>query len=574
MTLSRRDLLKRSLAAGAGLWLPAGLTACGSARESIYDIVVYGGTSAGIIAAVHAARSGRSVVLIEPSSHLGGLTTGGLGHTDSGRQDTIGGMSKEFYRRIRAYYEDENRWVHESREEYIDHWHRPSRRHLQPDDDAMWGFEPHAAAFVYRQMLREANVPVVLEERLVLRRSGVEKTQDRIAAIRMESGNVHRGRMFIDATYEGDLLAMAGVSYHVGRESTATYDEALNGIQKARSENHIFVERVNPYLDPANPSRGLLPGIHGEDPGLDGEGDHRVQAYCYRMCLTDVPANRIPIERPAGYSELDHELLLRNFEAGDMRMPWLPGMMPNRKTDTNNRWAVSLNKIGANYEYPHGDYTTRGAILTEHRHYQQGFLWTLANHPRVPKEIRAEARDWGLAADEFVDHGHWPPQIYVREARRMVGEYVTTEQDCRRMRVAGDSVGMGSYNMDSHNVQRYVTEEGFAQNEGNIEQSPGGPYAISYRSIIPRRSECTNLLVPCAVSSSHIAFGSIRMEPVFMLLGHSAAAAAALALSGNDVVQDVSYPELRKRLVEEGQFLDVDLDRWPARPYAPEANAG
>jgi hypothetical protein len=304
--------------------------------------------------------------------------------------------------------------------------------------------------------------------------------------------------------------------------------------------------------------------VHGEDPGKDFEGDHRIQAYCYRLCLTDMKENSIPFDKPQGYEELEYELLFRNFEAGENRIPWLPHMMPNRKTDTNNRWGFSTNKIGINYAYPNGNYRLRESILAEQEHYQKGLMWTLANHPRVPEPVRREVKKWGLAADEFTQNGSWPSQIYVREARRMIGEYVMTENDCRRVSIADQSIGMGSYTMDSHNVQRYITRMGCVQNEGNIEVSTGGPYVIPYGCILPKRHECDNLLVTCAMSASHIAFGSIRMEPVFMILGQSAATAASLALETNTGLHELSYPRLSEKLLEDGQRLDLDREKFPA----------
>lgn len=562
MKINRRNFIKSSMALAGGLILPGYLAGCRAQDQTPYDIVVYGGTSAGIIAAVTGSQKGRSVILVEPSNHLGGLTTGGLGQTDigvEGEGGAIGGLSFEFYRRIRQHYDHEDSWKHETRAEYMNKTDR-----LQENSEGMFGFEPHVAKAVYREMLDEAEVPVVLGSRILLDGNGVEKNRDRITAIITEDGKIFRGRIFIDATYEGDLLAMAGVSYTVGRESNDKYDENLNGVQKERSHNHVFNRNVDPYITTGSPASGTLPGIHDENPGMDGQGDQRVQAYCYRMCLTDVPGNRIPIEKPDGYEEIRHELLFRNFEAGDHRMPWINSPMPNRKTDINNRVAVSTNNIGMNYDYPDGDYAAREAILEDHRLYQQGHMWAMANHPRVPEEIRKEYSRWGLAADEFSESGNWTPQIYVREARRMIGEYVMTEHDCRRLRIADDSIGLGSYAMDSHNVQRYITDEGFVQNEGNLEYSPRGPYAISYRSLTPRREECSNLLV-CGngISASHIAFGSIRMEPVFMVLGQSSAIASDLALERNGTVQEIPYPELKNRLLADGQKVDVDLDLYP-----------
>ncbi len=564
MSYNRREFIRGSLLFAGGIMLPAGIMGCRSEHQKDhYDIVVYGATSGGIIAAVAAARKGYSVILVEPSSHLGGLTTGGLGATDIGIEGTIGGMSLEFYSTVREYYRPEERWKYESRSEYMDR----SGHFFQPDRAGMFGFEPHAAKKIYEDMLQEAGVPVVMNDRIVLGSRGIEKRENKIKAIITEKGSVYRGDIFIDASYECDLMAMAGVSYHVGREANSQYEETLNGVQAVRTHNHIFPGFVDPYIEPGNPQSGVLPGVHDEGPGEEFSEDHRVQAYCFRMCLTDAPEIRVPFEQPQGYDELQYELLFRNFEAGENRIPWLPGGMPNRKTDTNNRWGFSTNMVGVNYGYPDGNYATREAIVEMQEHYQRGLMWTLANHPRVPDDIRNEVARWGLAADEFTENNNWPTQIYVREARRMVGEYVTTEHDCRRMRIVSDPVGLGSYTMDSHNVQRFITKQGCVQNEGNIEVSPGGPYAISYRSLLPKRNECANLLV-CTngVSSSHIAFGSIRMEPVFMMLGQSAAAAAVQSLEDGVDLHDIDYPILQNRLIADGQRLDIDTDQYPPLP--------
>jgi hypothetical protein len=361
--------------------------------------------------------------------------------------------------------------------------------------------------------------------------------------------------MFIDATYEGDLMANAGVSYTVGREASDKYGEMYNGVAKRWAIHHQFIVPVDPYVEPGDPDSGLLPGIHGGDPGENGEGDRRVQAYCYRMCTTDVPENRRPWPKPENYDPARYELLLRNFEAGDHRVPWNPVWMPNRKTDTNNNFAISTDNIGMNYEYPDGDYETRERVLQEHETYQKGLMWTLANSPRVPEEVRKEFQRLGLAKDEFVDNDNWPHQIYVREARRMVSDYVMTENDCMGRREAPDPVGLGAYNMDSHNVQRYVDEEGHARNEGDVQKGVN-PYPISYRSIVPKADQCANLTVPVCLSASHIAFGSIRMEPVFMILGQSAATVAVHAIDESRPVQEIDYPKLRARLVADDQMLE------------------
>jgi hypothetical protein len=418
----------------------------------------------------------------------------------------------------------------------------------------MWTFEPHAATEIYEALLKEAKVPVVFGERLDLK-NGVQKEGTRITTIRMESGRTFTGKMFIDASYEGDLMAKAGVSYHVGRESNATYGETLNGVQTGRAKQHQFTKSPDPYLKPGDPKSGLLPGIQAGEPGIDGQGDKRVQTYNLRMCTTDVPENRVAWTKPENYDPLRYELLLRNFEAGDLRSPWNPVWLPNRKTDTNNNFAVSTDNIGMNYDYPDGDYATRGRILKEHYDYQRGLMWTLANDPRVPKKIRQEFTRLAPAKDEFTDNNHWPRQLYIREARRMKGEYVMSEKNCTRAVVVEDSAGMGAYNMDSHTTQRYVTKDGRVLNEGDI-QTGTRPYPVSYRSLCPKAAECTNLLVPVCLSASHIAYGSIRMEPVFMVLGQSAATAAAQAIEAGVSVQGLDPAKLKARLLADKQVLD------------------
>ena len=536
--------------------LVLGIFAVSCTRTPTYDIVVYGGTSAGVTAAVQAARMGKSVVLVAQGTHLGGMTSNGLGQTDSGKQSVIGGLSREFYQRIKSYYDIEAAWIQEDSGEFT--WY-------EADRDAMWRFEPHVAEAVFEQMLQEEDIPVLRNERLD-RQNGVENHETAIRAIRMQSGREFRAAMFIDATYEGDLMAAAGVTYTVGREANSTYNETLNGVQKQYAIHHQFYDGVDPYVVPGDPSSGLLPGVHGNDPGDDGQADSRVQAYCFRLCLTDVPENQVPFSKPETYDSLRYELLLRNFAAGETKVPWYIGMMPNRKTDLNNNTGFSTDNIGKNYNYPEASYAERQRIIAEHRTYQQGFLWTLANHRRVPEPIRAEVSRWGLAKDEFVDNDHWPYELYIREARRMVGEYVVTEHDCRRDTLCSDPVGLGSYNMDSHNCQRYVTPEGFVKNEGDVQVSPGGAYLISYRALVPKRDEVQNLLVPVCLSASHIAYGSIRMEPVFMILGQSAATAAALAIDNRSAVQDVDYDELQRRLVRDDQIVELPAEDVPANP--------
>jgi len=519
------------------------------AAEPVYDVVIYGGTSGGAAAAVQTSRMGKSAILIEPGQHLGGLSSGGLGATDIGNKAAIGGIAREFYRRVKKHYDDPASWRQERQEAY-----RSGRSTEAASEDAMWTFEPHVAEQLMNELVKEAKVPVVLGERLDLK-SGVEKKDGAIVSIRMESGNVYRGRRFIDATYEGDLLALAGVSFRVGREANSIYGETLNGVQVTHAVKHQLMSGVDPFVKKGDKTSGLLPGVVAGPPGEDGSGDKRVQTYNFRLCLTDVKANQIPFTKPAGYDPLRYELLLRNFEAGETRAPWNPIFMPNRKTDVNNNYGFSTDNIGLNYAWPEGDYAARDKIFQEHLLYTQGLIWTLATNERVPLKVREEVNRFGLCMDEFKPTGGWPHQLYVREARRMIGAYVMTQSDCQRKRTAEDAVGLGAYNMDSHNVQRYIDEKGNARNEGDI-QVAVSPYPISYRAIIPKQSECTNLFAPVALSASHIAYGSIRMEPVFMVLGQSAATAAVQSIDGGVSVQKVDYANLRERLLADGQVLE------------------
>lgn len=420
----------------------------------------------------------------------------------------------------------------------------------------MWVFEPSVAEQVIEDMVAEAGVDV-FRERWLDREDGVEKEGPVIQSITMLNGEIYRGSMFVDATYEGDLMAAAGISYTVGREANSQYGETLNGVQKARAVSHQFNMDVDPYIVAGDPSSGLLPKIHGGDPGVDGEADHRVQAYNYRMCLTTVPENRVPFPQPDNYDPMDYELLGRYLDAGWRALFVKYDPAPNRKTDTNNHGAFSTDNIGMNYDYPEASYERRAEILKEHQDYQQGLMWFMAYDERSPEDVREAVSEWGLAADEFVDNNNWPHQIYVREARRMVSDFVMTERHLRGQLETPDPIGMGSYNMDSHNVQRYVDERGFARNEGDIQINPGGPYQISYRAIVPPEDQATNLLVPVCLSSSHIAYGSIRMEPVFMILGQSAATAASMAIDDRSSVQFVDYEALRGRLLADGQVLEL-----------------
>lgn len=550
-------------------------TISGQSKE--YDIVIYGGTSAGVAAAIQSSRMGKSVVLIEPSGRIGGLTTGGLGATDIGNKQAIGGISREFYQNIKKHYDNPSNWKWQKKSEYF----VSGQSRTDKGEDTMWTFEPSAALAVYKEMISNENIDLVYNERLN-RKNGVKKERGRIIVIAMESGKRFQGKVYVDATYEGDLMASSGVTYTVGRESNAQYGESLNGVQansinltltgkvSKNAYNHNFLPGVDPYVDLGDPGSGLLPNIN-EKPGLEGDGDDKIQAYCFRMCLTNVAENRIPFQKPDGYDERDYELLFRNYEArkGEIRdmysygsslLPWINTPMPNHKTDTNNKFGFSTDYIGRNYEYPEATYEEREKIVDEHRKYQMGLMWSLANHPRIPEEVREEASKWGTTKDEFEREDGWQQQLYIREARRMISDYVMTQQNCEALEVCEDAIGLAAYGMDSHNVQRYVDANGFVQNEGNVEAHGFKPYPISYRSIVPKETECANLLVPVCLSASHIAFGSIRMEPVFMVLGQSAATAASLSIDLNVAVQDIPYQKLKGILAKDNQRLSPALN--------------
>ncbi|MDO4585250.1 MAG: FAD-dependent oxidoreductase [Planctomycetia bacterium] len=533
-----------------------------SAEKPVYDLVIYGGSSAGVSAAVQAKRMGYSAVIVCPDVHLGGLSSAGLGATDSGNRAVIGGISREFYHRLWKHYQNPQSWK----------WMEAPNldipgqggRGFNNEDQTAWVFEPSAAEKVFEDFVREEEIPVFrgryLDRKAVDK--GVLKEGTRIVGIRMKNGEVYRGKMFVDATYEGDLLAMAGVSYTLGRESNAQYGETLNGIQVGHSYSHQFLGFVDPYVVPGDPKSGLLPYVNEDAGGADGEADDKLQAYCYRMCLTNVPENRVPFEKPENYRELDYELFLRSIEAGQTGF-LIMSTMPNRKTDCNNYSAVSTDFIGANYNYPEASDEERLEIEKAHRQWQHGLMWTLQNHPRVPENFRKQYALWGLSKDESVDTGHWGHKIYVREGRRMVSDFVHTENHCRRILSVEKPIGFGSYQMDSHNCQRHVLElpdgRKTVRNEGDVQVSPGGAYPIDLGTILPKKSECTNLVVPVCVSSSHIAYGSIRMEPVFMILAQSAATVACMAIEENLAVQEVDYGKLAKKLQEDKQVIDYPL---------------
>ena len=513
-----------------------------SNRGPEYDICVYGGTSAGVIAAYSAKMMGKKVLLIEPGNRLGGLTSGGLGYTDIGNKQVVTGLAKDFYRRMGQHYGKLEQWI----------------------------FEPGVAEQIFEDYISSAGVKVWRNYRIL----EAEVDEERILSIRVEPSDEEgemrtvTASMFIDCSYEGDLMTHCGVTYSVGREPNVLYDETYNGVQLMTG--HQFPDGVDPYVIPGDSTSGLLWGISDAELLPDGSGDTLVQAYNYRICLTDDPDNMIPITRPDNYDSTRYELLLRLFEAQpDKRQLndyFIWSRMPNRKTDINNRGGFSTDMIGMNHNYPEAGYKERARIIQEHKEYTQGLLYFYGHDSRVPDTLRQQMLQWGYPKDEYEEYGHWTPQLYVREVRRMVGEYVMTQANCENREVVDDGIGMAAYTMDSHNCQRIVLRTDsmhMVKNEGNVEIGGGLPYPISYRSIIPRKGECCNLLVPVCMSASHIAYGSIRMEPVFMVLAQSAALAACQALETGDV-HEVDVTRLQAQLKEDplldGSLPDILVD--------------
>lgn len=522
------------------------------------DVIVYGGTSAAVTAAVQVARMNKSVILVSPDAHLGGLTAGGLGWTDTGNKEVIGGLSREFYHHVWKYYQTEEAWKWQKMSEYGNRGQGTSA--IDGDKRTMWIFEPHVAEQVFDNWIDEYKITIYRDEWLD-REAGVEVDQKSIKSMKTLSGKKFTGKVFIDATYEGDLMAAAGITFHVGREANSAYGEEWNGIQVGvLHHRHHMMTDIDPYVTAGDPASGVLPRISTEDPGIKGEGDHRLQAYCFRMCLSNHPDNRIPFPKPDNYDPNQYELLARIFASGWRETFDKFDPIPNRKTDTNNHGPFSTDNIGMNYDYPEASYERRKEIIKEHEDYQKGLMYFLANDEKVPQEVREKMSKWGLAADEFTDNGNWPHQIYVREARRMIGDFVMTENEILGKKPVNRSIGMGSYTMDSHNVQRYIKPDGYVQNEGDIGVKPKEPYKIDLGSVLPKKEECTNLVVPVAVSSSHIAFGSIRMEPVFMILGQSAATVAAMAVDKEAGIHDITYPELSEVLLKDGQVLTLGTE--------------
>jgi hypothetical protein len=552
------SVLVAYLSIGFVLASPGGMVASATpAHETLRaDVVVYGGTSGGVAAAVQVARMGREVLLVSPDVQLGGMTTAGLGFTDVGRREVVGGLARELYRRLGSHYREPAAWRWQERGAFTFRVQHAGRTAGQ-DDGAVWVFEPSAAQLVIDALIAEAGVRVV--HALLDRSAGATDVVDRrIRAATLLDGRRVEGRVFVDATYEGDLLAAAGVSYMLGREANERFGESLNGVQHARATKHQLPDGIDPYVVPGEATSGFLPGLD-IDALPDGAADARVQAFCFRLCLTDHAENRVPFPKPAGYDERDYELLFRLLATG-YTQPWMTfSAMPNRKTDTNNHGPFSSDAIGLSHAWPMAGHERRAELFAAHVRYQQGLLWTLANHERVPEGVRADFARWGLAKDEFVASGNWPDRLYVREGRRMLGSEVITELHCLGQRVSEWPVGMAAYTMDSHNVRRTVRPgaDGKLQvkNEGDVQVGGFGPFPIGYGALVPQPTECTNLIVPVALSATHMAFGSIRMEPVFFVLGQSAGTAAVHAVEQDVDVQALDRERLTERLLADGQIL-------------------
>jgi len=492
-----------------------------------YDICVYGGTSAGVIAAYTAAKLHKKVILIEPGKHLGGLTSGGLGYTDIGNKYAITGLARDFYRRMGKHYGKFETWI----------------------------FEPHVAEQIFNDYIKEANVHVLYQYRIF----NATKQNGSIQNITIENASspssstnkTITAKMFIDCSYEGDLMAKAGVGYTVGREDNSSYNETWNGVQLL--DHHQFPDGISPYKIPNDSTNGLLWGISSNKLLPTGSGNKMVQAYNFRICLTNDPQNMIPITKPDGYDSTWYELLIRLINAQPTKQSLSDymffGLMPNHKTDINNNGGFSTDMIGMNYNYPDGDYNTRAGIIKQHELYTKGLLWFVGHDARVPEALRNEMLQWGYPKDEYTDNNNFSPQLYIRESRRMTGGYVMTQANCESRAMVTDGVGMAAYTMDSHNCERLVVN-GMVKNEGNVEKGGFGPYPVSYRALIPKSAECNNLYVPVCLSASHIAYGSIRMEPVFMVLAQSCAAAACMAIDAHQTVQHVDVKKLQQLLLQ------------------------
>lgn len=516
----------------AVLLLLASVLAAGGATRN-YDVVVYGGTAGGVIAAVSAAREGLKTALLEPTNHVGGMVSSGLGYTDFGKKQVIGGYPYEFYKLAGKYYQTS-----------------------QFSQEVSWYHEPHVAEQIFRDLLQAAHVTVIEHARLK-EKNGVRKEGTRVVSIDVENGDVFTAGIFMDCTYEGDLMAQSGVTWTYGRESSEQYGESLAGVRD-RTPFHQFLQDI-----PAKDAQGrLLPEIGANAPAAPGSADKAVQAYNFRMCFSQA-ADRVPFVKPAGYDPNRYVLFAKLVEARTKTEGKVPplatvlsiGHLPNGATDINNNGAFSTDYIGGSWNYPNASYAGRDAIWRDHKVYTQGLFYFMATDQELPASLRAEMKSWGLCGQEFTDSDHWPRQLYIREDRRMVGEYVMIQKDLQTDLTKPDPIGMGSYNSDSHNVQRIAGPDGFVRNEGDM-QVAVKPYQIPYRILLPKRAEATNLLVPVAFSASHVAYSSVRMEPQYMMLGQAAGVAAKMAIDGKTPVQSIDTKVLTEKLRKQGVIFE------------------
>ncbi|SFJ18972.1 FAD-dependent oxidoreductase [Planctomicrobium piriforme] len=525
------------------------LASVGFAQSPPRDVIVYGGTPAGLCAAIAASRAGASVIVIEPTPWIGGLVTGGLSHTDKGREETIGGIAREFFTRAAAAV----------------------------PGTPLWFSEPHVNMATFQQMLDEAKVTVLTGKLVKSVTSAPHNGSIRLNSITLDDGQTFSAKVFIDASYEGDLLGKAGVKSVIGRESRGEYDEPLAGYvpMPIRERSAEIMGSVCPCLGGTGPHyihgtpckisaygpdgkllSGVMPAM-----GEPGTADDKTQAYNYRICVTQRPDILIPFPKPANYDPARYELLLRLIQSYPKvrfgRLVHL-GRIAHEKFDLNAQGLFSTDYPGGNVDYPGGDAAARERIRQDHIDYVQGFLWFLSHDERVPRELRDETNSWGLCRDEFVDNHNWPYALYVRDARRMVGEHVMTQRDIQTEIEKPDSVAMGSFVIDCHIVQRIVTADGFVTDEGSFPDAPARPYQIPYRSIIPRKNDCENLLSPVCISASHIALCSMRMEPVYMALGQASGVAAVMAIRSEKPVQEIDVPQLQATLREQKQVLQLE----------------
>ena len=515
------------------------------------DVIVYGSTPSGFCAAIAAAREGASVILLEPTYHVGSVNTGGLSHSDSNQtvRSTVMGLFDEWHTRIEKDYTSRGVKL-------------PYK--VSVKNQAVWTYEPHVAARVTRQMLDEAKVEVLTKRFL----QSATKVGTRITSLITSNGKF-TAKVFIDATYEGDLMAAADVNWTIGREDRAEYGESLAGKRYPKPRMKI---------DGFDADGKILSLITATDAGPEEEGDSNVMVYSFRLCLTEDPKNRAPFPKPSNYDPARFEIMRRFAKSGG-RLGWDLYPLPGGKFDGNNSIGgqFSLGLVGACNGWSESDEAGRAAIWETHKQYTLEFYHFLTTDPAVPQGTRRKYAKLGLCKDEFPDYGHFSPALYVREGRRMRGMYVVSQKDILEEPEKEDPIVISSFPIDSHDCQRVALKDGGVINEGTIfpvrmqGKGHGYPYQIPYRAILPKPDECTNLLVPVALSCTHVGISSIRVEPTWMILGQSAGIAAALSADKDTSVQDLPYPQLRDRLLAQGQVLDLPV--LQTNSPAPRRNA-